>query len=177
MSSSPESIDHIARALMRKHGLLFGKYRGKVTQVGTGEHLGKIKAFIPSVLGENVESVWIEPAVPFAGKQHGFAFMPEKDDGVWIEFEAGSSSHPIWTGAFWGKNQMPKAASDKVRVIATSHKHQIVLDDDKDEIRIEHGKGPSIVMSKSSITIKVDGKKIVLDSRGMHVNDGALEVT
>jgi uncharacterized protein involved in type VI secretion and phage assembly len=177
MSSAPDSLDQIARAFMRKHGLLFGKYRGRVSEVGTGKHLGQIKAYVPSVYGENVESVWIEPVVPFAGNKHGFAFMPEKGDGVWIEFEAGNSSKPIWTGCFWGKDQMPKAASDKVRVIATSHGHQVVLDDNKDEIRIEHGNGPSIVMSKSSITIKVQSKKIVLDANGMRVNDGALEVT
>jgi uncharacterized protein involved in type VI secretion and phage assembly len=177
MSTQPDSIDHLARALMRQHGLLFGKYRGTVSKVGTGENLGRIRAFVPTVYGKDVESVWIEPAVPFAGKKHGFAFMPEEGDGVWIEFEAGVSSKPIWTGAFWGKDQMPKAATDKVRVVATSHGHQVVLDDDKDEIRIEHGGGPSIVMSKHAITIKVGSKKIVLDGHGMHVNDKALEVT
>jgi len=182
MSTSPDFIDHMARALMRQHGLWFGKYRGEVTVVGTGKDLGKIKATVPTVYGVDkdrkpVESVWIEPVVPFAGNKHGFAFMPEKGDGVWIEFEGGDSSKPLWTGCFWAKDQMPKAASDKVRVIATSHGHQIVLDDDKDEIRIEHGKGPSIVMTKDSITIKVKSKKIVLDGSGMHVNDKALEVT
>lgn len=171
-----DPIDHLARTLLRQHGLLFGKYRGKVTKVGTGEDLGRIKAYIPSVLGENVESVWIEPAVPFAGKKHGFAFLPEKDDGVWIEFEAGSSSRPIWTGFYWGKDQIPGVATDKVRAIATSHGHQVVLDDDKDEIRIEHGNGPKIVIGKDSITIQVKSKKIVLDGSGMTVNDGALEV-
>ncbi|HTL32361.1 MAG TPA: hypothetical protein VL326_04525, partial [Kofleriaceae bacterium] len=74
-------------------------------------------------------------------------------------------------------DQIPEDASEKVRVIATSHGHQLVLDDDADEIRIEHGNGPSIVIAKDSITITVDSKKIVLDGNGLKVNDGALEVT
>jgi hypothetical protein len=171
------NTDRLARALRDQNCTLFGKYRGKVTKIGTGKELGKIKAMIPSVFGSDVESPWIEPVLPFGGKKHGFAFVPEVDDGVWIEFEAGHMSRPIWSGFFWGRDQIPEDASEKVRVIATSHGHQLVLDDDADEIRIEHGNGPSIVIAKDSITITVDSKKIVLDGNGLKVNDGALEVT
>ena len=31
MTSSPEMMDHVIRALMRQYGLYFGKYRGEVT--------------------------------------------------------------------------------------------------------------------------------------------------
>ncbi len=34
--------------------------------------------------------------------------MPELDDEVWIEFEAGDSSRPIWVGCFWDEEQVPK---------------------------------------------------------------------
>lgn len=172
----PVDVDRVVRLLRELGTGLFGKYRGKVTKVGTGEDLGRIKALVPSVFGKDVESPWIEPVVPFAGKKHGLAFMPERDDGVWIEFEAGMIARPIWTGFFWAKDQMPKAATDKVRVVATSHGHQIVLDDDKDEIRLEHGSGPSITITKDSITLQVKSKKLVLDAKGLDVNGGALEV-
>ena len=169
--------DRLARLLRDHAKAVYGKHRGKVTKVGTGADLGKIKAQIPSVFGSNIESPWIEPVLPFAGKQHGFAFMPEEGDGVWIEFEAGDVSRPLWTGFFWGKGQIPQTATEKVRVLATSHGHQLVLDDDKDEIRIEHGSGPSIVIAKSSITLKVGSKKVVLDTSGLDVDNGALKVT
>lgn len=169
--------DHLARSLQEQNCTRYGKYRGKVTKVGTGKELGRIKALVPTVFGTDVESPWIEPVVPFAGKKRGLAFLPEVDDGVWIEFEAGHIARPIWTGFYWGKDQLPDAATEKVRVLATSHGHQYVLDDDKDEIRIEHGKGPKIVITGDSITLQVKGKKLVLDASGLNVNDGALEVT
>lgn len=171
--------DRIAGMLRQQAGTLYGKYRGIVSTVGTGEDLGKIRAFIPAVLGEKTESIWIEPAVPFAGKNHGIVFLPEKGDGVWVEFEAGHPWLPIWTGFWWGKNQRPETATEKVRVITTSRGHQIVLDDDKDELRLEHGSenGPSIVIAKDKITLAVGGKSIVITDASVSINDGNLEVT
>jgi uncharacterized protein involved in type VI secretion and phage assembly len=169
--------DRVAGILRHQAGTLYGKYRGIVSTVGTGKDLGKIRAYIPAVLGEDKESIWIEPAVPFAGKKHGMVFLPEKGDGVWIEFEAGHPWLPIWSGFWWGKDQRPEAATEKVRVIATSHGHQVVLDDDKDELRLEHGNGPSIVIAKDKITIKVGSKQIELSDSGCDVNSGNLKVT
>lgn len=172
-----KTTDRVAGLIRQHGGSLFGKYRGVVTKVGTGDDLGRIRATIPSVLGDKLDSVWIEPAVPYAGKDHGMLMLPEEGDGVWIEFEAGHPWLPIWTGFYWGKDQKPKAATEKVRVIATKRGHQIVLDDDKDEIRIENGKGPSIVIGTDSITLEVSGKKIVLSKEGLDVNNKALKVT
>jgi len=131
-----KTSDRLAGLLRDRASTLFGKYRGTVSKVGTGADLGKLRAYIPSVLGEYKESIWIEPAVPFAGNKHGIMFLPEVGDGVWVEFEAGHPWLPIWTGFWWGKDQKPAAASEKVRVITTSHGHQIVLDLD-DPARFE----------------------------------------
>ena len=172
-----KTTDRVAGLVRQQTGTLFGKYRGVVTQVGKDENLGRIKAKIPSVLGNDVESVWIEPAVPYAGKDHGMLLLPEKDDGVWIEFEAGHPWLPLWTGFYWGKDQKPKTAAENVRVITTKQGHQVVLDDKNDEIRLENGKGPKVVIGKDSITLEVSGKKVVLSKDGLDVNGGALKVT
>jgi phage baseplate assembly protein gpV len=154
----------------------FGKYRGVVARVGTGSELGLITALVPEVLGEE-ETGWARPAVPFAGAGHGFVALPEPDDGVWIEFEAGDVSKPIWSGCWWADGEIPDPAGDKTRVFATSNGHKLVLDEDGDELRIEHGGGPSIVLTASDITLAVGTKKVVISSSSVSVNDGALEVT
>ena len=77
----------------------YGKYRGIVKDVLAGDDLGKLDVTVPDVYGTQVSRVAM-PCVPFAGKQHGLVSLPEKGDGVWVEFEQGDSSHPIWTG-FW----------------------------------------------------------------------------
>lgn len=157
-------------------GHCFGKYRGTVDSLGSGAELGLIKALVPEVLGEEV-SQWARPAVPFAGAKHGFLALPEVGDGVWIEFEAGNVTQPIWSGFWWGDDEIPDPGAEKTRVFATSNGHKLVLDEDANEVRIEHGGGPSIVLTDSDITIAVDSKKIVISSSSVSVNDGALEVT
>jgi len=154
----------------------FGKYRGLVEQVGSGSELGLVTALVPEVLGEEV-SGWARPSVPFAGANHGLVVLPEAGDGVWIEFEAGDISKPIWTGFWWAKDEIPAPGGEKTRVLATSNGHKIVLDEEGDEIRLEHGGGPSITLTKNDITLAVGSKKIVISSSGVKVNDGALEVT
>jgi uncharacterized protein involved in type VI secretion and phage assembly len=154
----------------------YGKYRGVVQSVGTGNELGLITALVPEVLGTEV-SPWAMPAVPFAGAQHGFLALPEVNDGVWIEFEAGDLTKPIWSGFWWGDGEIPSPAAEKVRVFATSNGHKLVLDEDNNEVRIEHAGGPSIVITDSDITLAVSSKKIVISSSSVSVNDGALEVT
>ena len=83
---------------------LYGKYRGTVTQVDAATM--RIKAKVTAL--DNVESGWAMPCVPYAGKSVGFAFLPEKDSAVWIEFEQGDVSFPVWARAYSGGSSTPK---------------------------------------------------------------------
>ena len=76
----------------------FGKYRGVVTDNDDPEQLGRIRARVPEVLA-GVESPWALPCVPYAGPNQGQYMIPPVDAGVWIEFEGGHPSRPIWAGA------------------------------------------------------------------------------
>jgi uncharacterized protein involved in type VI secretion and phage assembly len=155
----------------------YGKYRGLVKEVGEGDDLGYIRALVPEILGDEVLSAWAAPAVPFAGKDHGWVTIPEEDDGVWIEFEAGELSRPIWSGFFWARGEIPAGAGPKTRIFATTGGHRIVLDDDANEVRIEHADGASIVLTDSDLTLKLGGKQIVISSTSVNINKGNLEVT
>lgn len=154
----------------------FGKYRGVVEQVGSAAELGLVKATVPEVLGTEL-TPWARPAVPFAGPQHGLLALPEQGDGVWIEFEAGDLEKPIWSGCWWADDEIPAPGAEKVRVFATSNGQKLVLDEDADEILLEHGGGPSIKLTADDITLTVGGKSIVVSKSGVSINGGALEVT
>ena len=60
----------------------------------------RIKASVPAVLGRSVHRLGLA-CVPYAGPQVGFVMLPEVGSGVWIEFEGGDVSFPIWTGCYW----------------------------------------------------------------------------
>ncbi|MGL5804813.1 MAG: phage baseplate assembly protein V, partial [Xenococcaceae cyanobacterium] len=100
----------------------FGKYRGKVTSNKDPLHLGRVQVTVPAIYFEGRES-WAMPCTPYAGRDIGFFTVPPVDTNIWVEFEGGDPDYPIWTGCFWGENELPQnarvAEPDKVQVFKT----------------------------------------------------------
>lgn len=157
----------------RMRSRFYGKYRGTVTEVNKD---GRIKALVPSVLGD-VATGWCMPCVPYAGKDRGMAFLPEKDAGVWIEFEAGDVSFPIWVGCYWHANEMPDRVDVDVKVIKTAGKQMIVLDDKNTTIELTDNNDNHVTLDKSGVaTVRKNGKLAVTEDK-VSAMDGAMEVT
>lgn len=157
----------------RVRNRFYGKYRGTVTDVDAATL--RIKATVPAVLGTQ-ETGWCTPCVPYAGPNVGFAFLPEQGSGVWIEFEGGDISLPIWTGCYWRKGEQPSDAAPEVKVIVTKAKHKILLDDKAGSITITDAKNNKIVLDSSGIILQRGGKTIKINDTEVNINDGSLEV-
>jgi type VI secretion system secreted protein VgrG len=80
----------------------YGKYRGYVHDVSDPEGRGRIRAIVPRLLGETTPTGWALPAAPYAGPDQGLFTVPDLGAGVWMEFEEGDLSKPIWSGLWWG---------------------------------------------------------------------------
>jgi len=158
-----------------QRGRYFGKYRGLVREVDDPENMGRIIAQVPEVYGE-ADSPWALPSVPFAGPNHGLVVLPEVEDGVWIEFEAGDPSRPIWTGCWWARGEMPASAGTQTRVLVTSEGHQVILDDEASKVQLLHSGGAEITLSDSEIKLKIGSTQVVLSSSGVNINNGAFQV-
>lgn len=160
----------------RTRNRFYGKYRGTVTEVGTDSNLGRIKAKVPAVLGDK-QTGWCMPCVPYAGDKAGIAFLPEKDAGVWIEFEGGDVSYPIWVGCYWHKDELPSRVAPEVKVIKTKGDQQIVLDDKDHTITITDSNKNSVTLDRNGIAIVRGSGKLAITSGKVSANDGAMEVT
>ena len=160
--------------LERLRNRFFGKYRGVVTDVDAATL--RIKASVPAVLGQQ-PSGWARACVPFAGPNMGIAFLPDTGAGVWIEFEGGDVSYPIWVGCYWHDGEAPSDATESVRAIVTSAGQKFLLDVDGGTITIEDSNGNSITLDSSGLTVQGGGQSVALGSAGVNVNQGALEVT
>ncbi|MFW9872769.1 MAG: phage baseplate assembly protein V [Candidatus Thorarchaeota archaeon] len=159
----------------------FGKYIGKVQNIGDDKNFGYITAVVPEIYGE-IESPWAKPCVPFAGSSFGFLMLPNKGDLVWIEFEAGDISRPIWSGFLWSDSEVPESAEGKKRIILTPGGNQIIFDDENEELKlisnestvtitsdsVEINAGRLITVTSSSIEID-GGSKITINSSGVEV--------
>jgi len=165
-------------AMDQMTGHHYGRYRGIVTDNEDEKNLGRLKARVPEVLG-NVETGWALPAAPFAGDGVGLFSVPPPGAGVWIEFEAGDISRPIWSGCWWGDGQLPDQATPAIRVLKTVSGHTITLDDTdgSEKVEVTDKNGAKIVMDQSGVEISKGGQKVKLSQNSVIVNDGALEVT
>lgn len=152
----------------------YGKYRGAVTDVDAATL--RIKAKVPAVLGDQT-SGWCMPCVPYAGPEVGLVFLPEIGAGVWIEFEGGDVSYPIWSGCYWRADEQPADATPTVKAIVTAAGHTILLDDEAGVITISDANDNLITLDAEGLTLERGGKKVVISQSGVSVNDGALEVT
>jgi len=75
----------------------FGKYRALVVDNDDPWGRGRIRALVPDILGDGV-SDWAVPCLPCAALHNEERFIPEIEQWVWMEFEAGDPSRPIWVG-------------------------------------------------------------------------------
>jgi uncharacterized protein involved in type VI secretion and phage assembly len=160
-----------------------GKFRGIVTDNQDPLMLGRVRAHVTDVFGDD-ESGWAMPAAPFGGDQMGFFALPSVGAGVWFEFEHGDSEYPIWSGAWWGSAaELPPALLSspyqKV-VLRTTGGNTITLDDTAGSggITLETATGQKLALTERGIEID-DGKgaRISLTGPQVSVNDGALDVT
>ncbi len=161
--------------LDRLRNRYFGKYRGTVTDVNDPNNLGRIKATVPAVLGATPTG-WCMPCVPYAGQDVGLAFIPESGSGVWIEFEGGDVSYPIWTGCYWREGEIPSEVAPNVKVIKTVAPHTLQMDDGQSSISLTDPSQNSVTLDSSGITLTRSSSSIAISDAEVNVNDGALEV-
>ncbi|WP_375494021.1 phage baseplate assembly protein V [uncultured Nostoc sp.] len=159
--------------LERVRNRFYGKYRGTVTDIDSDTL--RIKAKVPAVLGQQ-KTGWCMPCVPYAGPQVGLAFLPEEGAGVWIEFEGGDVSYPIWTGCYWRSGEQPSDAAPAVKVIVTQAKHKVLLDDNAGTITITDANNNTITLESSGITLERGSQNIQISDSEVNINDGSLEV-
>jgi uncharacterized protein involved in type VI secretion and phage assembly len=174
MDTTVEQI--LARVAERQRTTFYGKYRGIVRDIDDSDGLGRIRAEVPAVLGDTV-SQWAMPCLPFAGPKHGMLYLPEVGDGVWIEFEAGSLNSPIWSGCWWGDDQRPEPSGPQQRLIATSAGHQVLIDEEADEISLVHPGGAKLVLGKDSVTLSIGDAKIEMASGEVKINGTVAKFT
>lgn len=151
---------------------IYGKHRGFVAAIDDPKQLRRLKVKVPSLFGdETLEWAW--PCEPYGGLGEMSAMaVPEVGAGVWVEFEAGDPSHPIWTGCWpgapGGKSEIPAEATanyPRVKIIKTKSGAYCYIDDTPGAERVK-------VRSKSGHTLVMDDKpgaeKITVLSKGTH---------
>jgi hypothetical protein len=170
MSTNGATSDAVLGTLARHADRFYGKYRGIVLNNMDPLQIGRLQATVPEVLGET-PSGWALPSAPYAGTGSGLYAIPPVGAGVWIEFEAGDTSRPIWSGAWWATGEVPmdenSTPSQPTRKILRSDFGLIVsLDDVEQTITISDAVGVNLMSVKvleGTIEIK-SAVRVVLEA-------------
>lgn len=159
-------------------GRFYANYRGVVFDNVDPENRGRIWVKVPAVAGEDVLATMAYPIAPYAGKNYGFFFPPEKDDTVIVCFENGDPSFPMYMGGWWKTADMEAEGDEtnpaesgmkefkqdaetenpKRRGIKTPAGHMVLFDDTEgtEILKIHHAKGTFIeVKETGSMTIEI----------------------
>jgi uncharacterized protein involved in type VI secretion and phage assembly len=170
MANDTELLLELAEHVRQR---FYGKYRGTVTDVD--ESTLRIKANVPAVLGD-VASGWCMPCVPYAGPDVGFFFVPDVGAGVWIEFEGGDVSYPIWVGCYWRDGELPSDAGPKVRGLVTAAPHKLLFDDGEESVTFADANENEVTLDSTGITQARGSQQVVVGDASVSINSGALEV-
>ncbi|MEB3294570.1 MAG: phage baseplate assembly protein V [Synechococcales bacterium] len=148
----------------------FGKYRGKVAANRDPLNLGRIQVAVPAVYGDE-QLAWAMPCTPYAGTDIGFFAIPPVNSNIWVEFEQGDPDYPIWSGCFWGENELPQAA----------------IVPNPQEVQVFRVNGITLTWSNfgttKGVTLEVDSPvvtrklKLVCNSQGIEINNNEETIT
>ena len=157
----------------------FGKYRGKVTNNQDETNRGRLEVVVPAVLGDL--KIWALPCMPFTGNGVGTYWLPDKDAGVWVEFEAGDCSYPVWTGGYWADKELPKdetstVVNPAIRMIRSQKGMMLTMNDGSEVITISDKDGNNIItMDMQTGNIKITGNmKVVVNAPQIELVENAL---
>jgi len=146
----------------------YGKYRGTVVDNEDPRKQGRIKVNVPEILGD-VDSGWALPCAPYAGDKSGAYTVPSTGSGVWVEFEAGDVSRPIWVGCWWQSGAVPTdeggaGATPEVKIMRSEEGLMLALHDDSQTIALSDSSGANILkleIQQGKVTLKATTKVVV----------------
>ena len=158
---------------LRSH--YFGKYRGTVARNDDPTSRGRLQVKVPRFGGLEM---WAMPCVPYAGPKVGFYSLPPVGAGVWVEFEAGDLSFPIWTGCFWADGELPDDGGADVKIWQTDSL-TLRLDDAEDQLLLQNSAESKTTYGDTVTTECGDAVVKVGDNGGTSVtiNEDAFEVS
>lgn len=155
----------------------FGKYRGTVVNNIDPLSKGRLQVSVPAVYGSNTLN-WALPCLPYAGDGVGFLFLPVPGTNIWVEFEAGDISYPIWSGCFWGDGQGIPGLPQTLVLKTPSGTLSFDPLNPMAPVRVEIEGGSKLALSASGVKIETSaGATVELVGPMVKINGDALQVT
>jgi len=153
---------------------LIGIYAATVQKVHQD---GRLDVTVPAIYDQTAPEscATARPCFPYA-----HFFVPKEGDLVWVAFEGGDPDAPVWLGAWYAKDSVPKEADADPpvkRVIKTPAGHLVILDDtkDKEQVIVADKTGNRIELRTDGVLIKC-AQNLTIDASGKQIEIKASSV-
>jgi Rhs element Vgr protein len=150
---------------------------GVVDDIDDPNAWGRVRVKFPW-LDPDLDSVWARLALPAAGAERGFFFIPEVGDEVVVGFLDGDLRFPVVLGSLWNGAGAPPESLDAqkndVRALVSRAGHKLTFDDGDSAplVKIETAAGQIFTLDDTSGSEKVSvqdktGNKLEMSSSGI----------
>jgi uncharacterized protein involved in type VI secretion and phage assembly len=155
---------------------------GIVTQIADPDHLGRIRASLPTY--GDAETDWMGVVVPGAGRGKGLIALPDVGDRVLVLLLEGNPAMGVVLGSLYGADAPPdygiEGGGRQRFSFITAKGQRIQLDDSKDLLRVENRDGsylelaPGKVKLHAATDLEIDaaGHKIVIRGQKIDFSEG-----
>lgn len=153
---------------------------GRVFDVGDPDKLSRARARLP-LMGD-LETDWMPVVVASAGKDKGFAVMPECDDNVLIVFPNGDPAYGIVLGGLYGESRAPGLAETGQRpfVFRTANGQAFTLDSANALAAIETSGGDRFELGPKGtklhathdLLIEAPGQTVTIRAKAVEFEEG-----
>lgn len=143
-------------------GRFYSVYRGIVVNNEDPENLNRLRVAIPGIMGGII--LWALPRGQHGGEGNGFKFMaPKVEDVVYITFEGGDPSKPLWEYHGWSVGQIPSVLEKPSTLGLVTPKGTMVYIDDEDGSLNILTQGRINILSRDPLSVHSD-KEIHLET-------------
>jgi len=149
-------IDILKYRGLEYFGRYYSIYRGKVVDNNDPLKMGRVKVIVDAINPQQPLPSWAVPIGFWAGKGYGEFYVPEQGDVVYVMFERGDASRPVYFGGHYFQDNIPenmKSDYPKVRGIVTKKGNKIIINDETNEI---------IIHANSTIYLIEEGEEPVI---------------
>ena len=156
-------------------GRYYSIYRGIVVDNNdTEKHMNRIKVCCPEVMGGII--TWAFPKGQHGSINNGFKYLaPKVGDIVFVTFEFGDPTKPLWEYHGWGIEQIPSPLDGPNKCgIVTPEGNVIIIDDDSGTLNL-YFNGDVIVSNGGNSIIHSKGDVNIVSEDSIIMNQGTNE--
>lgn len=156
-----ESANKIIEDGVESFRRFYSVYRGIVVDPNDPENLNRIKVCVPEVNAGSMS--WAYPRGQHGSQGDGFKFLaPQMGDIVWVSYEYGDPTKPLWEYHGWSSNQVPELLRGPKRCgIVTPEGTYVVIDDENGDITVH---------ANRDVTIDTTGKVMVNSNTDVYIH-------